>query len=38
VLRASVFDKIFTYGIVMTRQTYLAYLGMTTGDDGGWRR
>jgi hypothetical protein len=34
-LRASVFDEIFTYGIVTLRRTYLAYLGMMAGDDGG---
>jgi hypothetical protein len=36
--RASIFDEIFTYGIVKTRGTFLAYLGMTAGDDRGWRQ
>jgi hypothetical protein len=34
-LWASIFDEIFTYGIMMTWRTYLTYLGMTAGDNGG---
>jgi hypothetical protein len=31
-------DKVFTYGIGVTRETRLAHLGLTAGDGGGWRR
>jgi hypothetical protein len=31
-------DKVFTYGIVVTRGSQFAHFGMAADGDGGWRR
>jgi hypothetical protein len=36
VLRTSIFDEVFTYGIGVTWRTYIAHLGRTAGNNGGW--
>jgi hypothetical protein len=36
-LQGSIFDVVGSYDIVAMWQARLAHLGVTTGDDGGWR-